>query len=358
MTGRMVEDRIVRRLREAGGISVEIDEGADLRISVAGGHPVSLILEIRHHLSSGDLAELTQRPGPEFQGVLVTRGLTRARRTALREAGVSWIEYGTGHVHIRVPGVAVDLPEKPDSKESRSGKGVPDLSGKAGLIAEALLMAACKNPVVSQPDIASRTGATHAWVSKVFKSLVRGGALSVDGSGPRKRWTVNGGPMMELWATAGGTPPEESTGLYVWVRQEPDLLERLMKLSGGGFPYAIGGPLAADLYEPTLTSRPPPEVWIPASVAPIEVASYLGGEVVETGRNVSLLQAPGDPALRFRRRLGDWRKEPSGGLGDLFLVSPPRAIAEASASAGRGPEAGSRLREVLSHALEEAASDS
>jgi hypothetical protein len=164
--------------------------------------------------------------------------------------------------------------------------------------------------------------------------------------------------LMEFWATAGGTPPESSTGLYVWVRQESDLLERLRELSGGGFPYAVGGTLAADLYEPTLTSRPPPEVWIPASVAPSEVASHLGGEVAETGRNVSLLQAPGDPALRFRRRLGDWRQEPTGGLGDLFLVSPPRAVVEASASTGRGPEVGSSLRDVLFHALEEAASDS
>lgn len=86
---------------------------------------------------------------------------------------------------------------------------------------------------------------------------------------------------------------------------------------------------AADLHEPTLSSMPLVSVWIPACVPPAKIAMHLNAELLESGANVFLWQASGDPALRLAGPLRRWRGDAPEGLGHLSVVTPARAVVEA-----------------------------
>ena len=343
-----IEDKIIRRLREAGGIVVSRSGESALEITIEEGLPTQITLEIKNRLSTMDLPHLIDKLSREGHHVLAIPGLSPSRRDALRQANVSWIEYTTGLVHLRAPGLAIDLPTTNQKHVPRTSRILPSLSGKAGLIVEALIEAACSNPVVRQPQIAARTGSTQAWVSRVFRTLVEHDALMIIGSGPRKAWRVKGDVLIDIWVQAGGTKAESPVDLYLWTRHERHLLEQLLTLSEQTFPYAIGGVMAADLYEPTLTGRSHADIWMPASMPAQQLALALQAELVESGGNVTLWHASGDPALKLRSPLSDWRTLTDEPWGQLMVVSPARAIAEASSAGGRGPEVASRLQEALS----------
>jgi hypothetical protein len=135
--------------------------------------------------------------------------------------------------------------------------------------------------------------------------------------------------------------------MYVWARNTDDLLQRIGALDSARLDYALGGVAAANLHEPTLATTPTPMVWIPVANPPEDAARLLSGEVVNSGANLIVWQAAGDPALRLAKRLGTWRVAPDDLVRGLSVVSPARAAVEAIRAPGRGPEVGQRLRESI-----------
>jgi hypothetical protein len=180
-------------------------------------------------------------------------------------------------------------------------------------------------------------------VSRLFSRLTELGVLEAHGRAPHKTWLLSDpGALLDLWAAEERTTPEEVTGLSVWSRTPDELLDRLISLDTQ-FPYALGGAAAANVHAPTLTVTPQPDVWIRADIPAAELAKQLGGEIVESGANVRVLQSARDVALRLAQTLPS--KHSHGG--GLSIVSPYRAYVEARATAGRGPEAADALRRVL-----------
>ena len=345
---RRVEEAVVRRLRGAGGVDVRTGATTDLLISVADGQPVGADLKIRHRFSESTFDEFEAAADTSRrQVILVVPSLAPKRRTEARRRHLSWIEYETGVVHVRLAGLAIDLPEETPEATAVASARLPSLAGKAGIVVEAVLELALSSEYVEQAEVAELAGSTRAWTSKVFSALINADAMEVTGRGPRKRWRPHPRPLLELWVRDGG-PSARATGLYVSARSPEQLLERLAATSAVRGRYAVGGAAAADLYEPTLTSRPKTTVWIPAAVPAEHLADELGGgEVVDSGANVVAWQAHGDPALRLSRQLASWRGTTEGGLGRLFLVSPARAVVESIHAAGRAEDVGENLRHVL-----------
>jgi hypothetical protein len=333
----------LKRLRQAGGLQVD-EDGDELVLRVMGSSPVRLRVENRARLSEAELESLLSRDRPSDQRrLLVTRELAPRRRERLIAHDVSWIEYGTGVVHLRAPGVAVDLPEDPSYARGRRGVSrLPSLEGKAGVIVEILIESTADNDLVEQPVVARLSEANQGWVSQIFSALVAAGALEEVGSGPNKRWRAHREELLDLWIQEGGPKPHV-TPLYVWSRGSADLVRRLAGLDAPEVAYAVGGVVAADLYVPTLTERPDPAVWIPAAMPPEALARALDGEVVDSGANLWVWQVSGDPALQRARPLGSWAQRP-GPLDRLRLVSPPRAVVEAAGGPGRASEVSERLR--------------
>jgi hypothetical protein len=181
--------------------------------------------------------------------------------------------------------------------------------------------------------------------------LVRAGALEVIARrGPAKAWRPRLEELLRLWIANEGPPPT-GTGLYLWTRTPTDLIRAMGQVGAEGLSYAIGGVAAADLHEPMLTNLPSVSVWIPMSSPPERLATRLGAELVDSGANVFLWQAPGDPALRMAGPLERWRSEASEGLHGLSVVTPARAAVEALQATGRGSDVGENLRRrILEHA--------
>lgn len=347
------DERVLQRLRQAGGLKVE-GLTNELRLSVMGAPPVRFHVKRRARLSDEELdGLLSPAEAAGSPTLLITRALTPQRRERLLAHDISWVEYGTGLVHLRAPGVAVDLPEDPQyaDEPDRTGK-LPGLSGKAGVIVEVLLELVARDDVlepseerglIEQSVVARLSESDQGWVSRTFSALVEFGALEEVGSGPYKRWRVKPDELLDLWIRDGGPKPKV-THLFVWSRGRQDLLKMLAQLDAEKIPYAVGGVAAADLYVPTLTERPDPEIWIPAALPPATLARALDGEVIESGSNMKVWQASADPALLRAREMGAWK---TGPLDTLRLVSPPRAVVEAARGRGRANEVSDRLRREI-----------
>ena len=345
-----VESRVVQRLRAAGGLDVRTSDPGGLVVSVRGTETV-LRLEVKQRFTDEVLTDFEQIPPREReQLVLVVPSLSPKRRQELRYRDISWIEYKTGAVHLRVPHLAMDLPEEPATETTRSTP-LPRLSGKAGVVVEALIELGREHEFVAQADIAELSGSTRAWTSRIFGELVKAEALEdVGRRGLTKEWRPKLDELLRLWIADEGASPAEA-GLYLWSRTPSDLVEAVGQLGADGGAYAIGGVAAADLHEPTLTGVSAVAAWIPMSSPPEEVAARLGAERVDSGANVFLWQAAGDPALRMAGPLARWRSDAPAALRELRVVTPARAVAEAAHASGRGPEVAESLRRrVLEHA--------
>lgn len=338
-----VETKVAQRLRAAGGLDVRPGGSGDLVVSVRGTETV-LHLEVKHRFTDEVLADLEQLPAQERERiVLVVPSLSPKRRQELRHRDVSWIEYQTGAVHLRVPHLAMDLPEAPPT-DSERGNPLPSLSGKAGVVVEALIELGRQRELLAQADVAELSGSKRAWTSRIFGELVKADALEdVGRRGLTKEWRPKLDELLRLWIADEGPSPTV-TGMYLWSRTSSDLLQAVGQLGADGAAYAIGGVAAADLHEPTLTGVPGVAAWIPMATPPEAVAARLGAELVDSGANVFLWQAPGDPALRMAGPLAHWRHDAPEALQKLRVVTPARAVVEASHASGRGPEVAESLQ--------------
>jgi len=341
-----VQEKVIRRLRAAGGIEVRVGGGpTELVLSVQGAE-TRLILEVKQRFTDALLDEIESRPAEtRDRTVVVVPALPEKRRRELRFGNISWIEYQTGVVHLRVPHLAIDLPEDPQA-EPRRPRALPSLSGKAGIVVEALVQLAERQDLVSQPEVAELSGSTQAWTSKIFSALVEAGALEVEGSGPSKQWRPRAEALLRLWETDGGPSPSV-TSMYMWSRTPEDLIRSVARVGDVTTDFAIGGVAAANLHEPTLSATPVVTVWIPASLPPAKIATALDADLVESGANVLLWQASGDPALRLAAQLRTWRENAPEGLGRLSVVTPARAVVEALQGTGRSREVGQALRQRI-----------
>jgi hypothetical protein len=344
-----VEQKVIRRLNAAGGIKIREGGPADLVISVKGGE-TAVRLEVKHRFTESIFAQFERLPRRQRDHtVLVVPELSPKRRKELRRRDISWVEYRTGTVHLRTPNLAIELPEE-RSKKTEENRLVPSLSGKAGIVVEALIELGRQQEYVAQPQVAELSGSTQAWTSKVFHALVDANALNVVGRGPAKEWRPDLEELMKIWAEDGGPSPLVS-GAYVWTRTPADLMKCVAGIERDEMPYAIGGVAAANLHEPTLTSIPTLSVWVPFSHPPEEVAALIGGELVDSGANVLFWQATGDPALRLSGELARWRRDAPAKARHLSVVTPARAAVESLQEPGRGPEVGANLqRKILEQA--------
>lgn len=337
-----VKEKVIQRLRAAGGIAVRSGGPDELVLSVKDAES-PILLDVKQRLSDSVLNEIERLPAEtRDHTALVVPELSPKRRQELRFRNISWIEYQTGMVHLRAPHIAIDLPEDPELRASKP-KALPSLSGKAGIVVEALVELAQQQECVSQPEVAELSGSTQAWTSKIFGALVEADALKVVGSGPSKQWCPKTEVLLRLWEADGGPSPTV-TPMYLWSRTSEDLIRSMNRFRDAATTYAIGGVAAANLHEPTLSSIPAVNVWIPASVPPAQVAMNLEAELVESGANVLLWQASGDPALRLAAALQTWREDPAEGLGRLSVVTRARAVVEALQGTGRSTEVGENLR--------------
>jgi len=281
---------------------------------------------------------------PARAPIIATRQLGEQTRELLRKAGISWAEELTGVCHLSGRGLLIDTTIRDDSERNNRSAIQAKLRARSGLVVETILTFFPHEPILIR-TIALRAKVSPSLAFRVLWRLSRLDLLEVHGIGPNRYWKLSDtGGVLDLWA-AEEEPPKRVTNLYVWSRSPQDLLQKLPQLDRLDHKWAVGGTAAANLYAPTLSSDPEPAVWVDAGLPAKEIASAVGGEVVDKGFNLRIWQSGDNLPLNLAA------VAPKGSVpeaaSNVRMVSPARAYIEAVTAGGRGPDVAQNLRERI-----------
>lgn len=335
---------LVRRLRDVKGLQAEMD-GEKLHLSMAGGSPVSFVVEEKSRLSMEGARALVKLVGDDSSRMLVaTRKLSDEARSVLKESGISWVERDTDACRIQAPGILVERsPAQLEQKSLSSGtpRSATKLRGKAGVIAETLLLYFQEDDIAVR-DLAEEAGASLGYASRVLKRLEHEAVIVSEGAHAHKRRQIaDSAGLLDLWRDEEKADSWDRRSLYVWSQTPDALYTRLLGLTEAGIRWALGHTSAANRYAPTLTRTPDPDVWVPAAVPVNEVAEVLDGQLVDSGSNFTVWQSADDSWLHHAEQ------EEGQDDSDFPTVSRYRAYLEAYHRGGRSEDVATRLREEL-----------
>jgi len=310
---------------------VSPDDGADAVLEFAGSS-ARVAVQVKSRASAATAWRLVHdaaaRPGTRF--VLVAGESTADARRILREHGIGVVD-GLGNAHIELPGLLVHLQGREPRRQARPAR----LSGKAGVVAQALLLEPVRGWQVR--ELAEEAGVSAGLAHRVLARLEGEGLVVGEGSGPRRlRRVTDPAALLDLWAEEDSYRPER-TAAYVLAQGPRQLAAALGRhLDASGIDYALTGAVAANLVAPFVSAVPVAEVWVTASAMPARLPEAAGGEAVDGGHNVVFLQARDDTPLAFRERAAG-----------LWVASRFRLYADLRRDPRRGSEQAAHLRQEV-----------
>jgi len=244
--------------------------------------------------------------------LVVARTTTAVAREILESHGIGYVD-ATGNAAIDLPGLHVrtgslvrsgSFTASAEIAPPRSSAS-PRLAGKAGLIAQALILEPQRAWTLNA--MAERAGVSTALAHRVFSRLERVTVLAADGRGPRKtRRVASPGALLDLWAEEAVEPKEQRTAAYALMRGDGARAVS-QRLAERDLLHAVTGVAAAARRVAFLTSILVTEVRVTAARTPAEVAAAADARLVEEGANLVFVQGPDNAELRFRREVeGVW----------------------------------------------------
>ncbi len=259
--------------------------------------------------------------------VLVAGESTADARRILREHGVGLLD-GLGNAHIELPGLLVHV----EGRQAVAYARPVQLSGKAGVVAQALLLHGGRHWQVQ--DLAEEARVSDGLVHRVLVRLEAENLVASDGAGNRRyRYVTDPSALLDVWAEEDRHRPERTRAFV--LAQGPRQLAVLVgrSLAARGFDHALTGAAAASFVVPFITAVPVAEVWVTAGTAPGRLPDAVGGEPADTGYNVVFLQARDDTTLAFRDQTAG-----------LWLANRFRLYADLRRDPRRGQEQAAHLR--------------
>jgi len=299
------EANALRVLRQIPGVTAIVREprgrgrGVDAVLSFAGTR-AQVAVETKHRANAATAWQLVHYADarPDIPVLLIADETTAEAREILERHGVAVID-GLGNAHLELPGLLLHLEGRAPTK--RPGETPTRLSGKAGLVAQAVLLQPERDWHIQDlaEDADVSTGLTH----RVVARLEREGIMTAFGIGPQRvRRLTKPGALLDLWAEENTDRPTRTLG-YVLAQSPQRLITKLGKnLDCGGIDHAVSGAAAASLVEPFVTAVPIVDVWVSAKTALDELLEAAGAEAVRDGENVVFLQAKDDAPLQFREK--------------------------------------------------------
>ncbi len=326
----------LRILRAIPGIDVDViakpaglDRGVDALVRFAGTEEhVAIEFKTRANAATAWQLVNVARHRPELPLVLIAAETTADARRILSEHDIAFID-GLGNVHIELPGLLFHV----------MGTGRPTrtpapsrLSGKAGLVAQALLLDPERAWRIK--DLVEQTAVSSGLTHRVLARLEVEGIVSTKGAGPhRTRHVTDPAALLDLWTEENVDQPVRTRG-YLLAQTPRQLITGLgERLDGAGIDYALTGSAAASIVAPFVTTITVTEVWVAAATDPREFFERTPVTPVTEGHNVTFLQAGTDAPLAFRQR--------SGGL---WIVNRFRLYADLRRDMRRGVEQADHLR--------------
>lgn len=245
--------------------------------------------------------------------LVVARTTTSVAREILESSGIGYVD-AAGNAAIDLPGLHVRTGSLVRSGSFTASAVIapakdqpvsPRLAGKAGLIAQALILEPARAWTLDA--MAERAGVSTALAHRVFSRLERATVLAADGRGPRKtRRVASPGALLDLWAEEAIEPKERRTPAYALIRGDGAQAVS-QRLAERDLLHAVTGVAAASRRVAFLTSVVVTEVRVTASRTPAEVAAAADARLVEEGANLVFVQGADDAELRFRREVeGVW----------------------------------------------------
>lgn len=323
----------LRVLREIPGMVVLAEPaGEDRRVDAflgfAGGR-VRVAVEIKQRANVATAWQLVHeadaRPGTPL--LLIADETTAEARAILGEYGIAVVD-GLGNAHIELPGLLFHLEGRGRPQQSRPTR----LTGKAGLVAQALLLHSDRGWQVQ--DLAGEAGISMGLAHRVLARLQAEAIITAEGKGRnRVRRVTNPTALLDLWAEESVERPTRTLG-YLLAQTPQQLIEELGgNLRRTGIDYALTGAAAASLVAPFITAVPVVDVWVTATAAPDELADAAEADRVTDGQNVVFLQAKDDTPLAFREQVKN-----------LWVVNRIRLYADLRRDPRRGREQADHLR--------------
>lgn len=301
---------VLRTLRAISGFEVKtkptgmvFGPGVDAIVQYAGTE-TAVAVEIKSRVNSATahlLAHIAQA-NPDLPLLLVAGETTKEARRILTEHNIAFID-GLGNAQLELPGLLFRVTGAVQPQTSR----IPArLSGKAGLIAQALLLEHGRDWQIK--DLAQKTGTSAGLVHRVLARMAAAGIVSTSGTGSRRtRRVVNPTALLDLWAEENDDKLIR-TYAYQLAQTPQQLLGDLGgALDAAAIEYAFTGAAVAAVIAPFVTNIVVTEVWISAIVPVTDLFDNTPAKPVTDGHNVVFLQSRDNLPLAFRRKVnGYW----------------------------------------------------
>ena len=332
--GGSFEAEALRVMRAIPGLDVVAEPqglpgNADAVVMFAGTEAcVAIEFKARVNAAAAWCLVHVARDRSELPLVLIATETTADARRILTEHGIAFID-GLGNVHLELPRLLFHI----------TGTGRPTrrpapsrLSGKAGLIAQALLLDPDRAWRIK--DLAEQTGVSTGLTHRVLARLEVEGIVDTEGAGPhRTRHIMDPTALLDLWAEENADRPVRTHG-YLLAQTPRRLITGLgASLDGAGIEYALTGAAAASLIAPFVTTVTVTEVWVAETTDPRELLDRTAATPVAEGHNIAFLQARADAPLAFSEQYGD-----------LWIVNRFRLYADLRRDRRRGVEQADHLR--------------
>ena len=333
MGGRFSAEAL-RILRGIPGLDVVAEPaglrgGVDALVMFAGAKvPVAIDFKVRVNAATAwHLVNVTRR-SLDLPLLLIAGETTADARRILSEHGVAFID-GLGNAQLELPGLLLHVA---GTGRPTRGPAPSRLSGKAGLVAQALLL----NPERAWriKDLAERTAVSSGLVHRVLARLETEDIVSTSGAGPhRTRCVTYPTALLDLWVEENVDKPVRTRG-YLLAQTPQQLINQVgAGLNGAGIDYALTGAAAASIIAPFVTTIAVTEVWVAAATDPQDFFDDTTVTPVSEGQNITFLQAATDAPLAFRQQ--------SGGL---WIANKFRLYADLRRDTRRGIEQADYLR--------------
>ena len=294
-------------IRAQPGFDAAIRPDAEISIE---GRTRPIVLEAKRRVDAASahaIVALARRTPKGRDFILVAVHTSEGARQILEANEVAYLD-GLGNASIRLPGVFVRTGSFSAAAVIVDREPVKArLAGKAGLIAQALLLD--RDRAWRVADIAAEAGVSTGLAHRVLARLEDATILAADGSGPRKvRRITNPEALLDLWAEEERERGARRTAAFVLARPGARTAALLSeRLAGAGIMHAITGIAAAAILAPALTSVPITYVRVTAAVPVSEALNALDARQTEEGANLVIVQGADDTELRFRREIdGIW----------------------------------------------------
>jgi hypothetical protein len=303
------EARALDVLRRISGLTVQPRSDATRRFVDAivsyrdARTPVAV--EFKHHANAATAWHLVQlaQANAEWPLLLIAGRTTADARRILEEHGIGVID-GLGNAHLELPGLLLHLEGKGRPGAARTGDQRTRLAGKAGVVAQALLLDLERAWRVDDLARAAKTsvGLAHRVLARLEKEAV----VVTEGAGPqRRRRLANPTALLDLWAEEHRDRLTQHTGYL--LAQTDEQLARLVgtRLAQAEIDYALTGAAGASLVAPFVTAVPITTAWVPATLDPQELWHVTQARPATEGHNIVFRQAANDAGLAFRRQYGE-----------------------------------------------------